>query len=124
MLDHVSLGSRRFEDAVEFYSACFLPLGYRLEHRTPQEAAFGLQGKWTFWLYPVGESEPVVGARCHVAVSADSKEKIIEFHEVAKRNGATTVRLPGGRPDISPDYFGAIIRDLDGHTIEVVHWQM
>ena len=124
MIDHASLGSRRFEEAIQFYSDCFLPLGYRLEHRTPEEAAFGPHGKWTFWLYPVASSEPVVGARCHIAVSADTREKIVKFHEAALQRGATTVRAPGGRPDISPDYFGTVIRDLDGHTIEVVHWSM
>jgi catechol 2,3-dioxygenase-like lactoylglutathione lyase family enzyme len=63
-----------------------------------------------------------VGARAHIAVRADTQEKILRFHEVARQRGATTVRAPGERPDISPDYFGTVIRDLDGHTIEVVHW--
>jgi catechol 2,3-dioxygenase-like lactoylglutathione lyase family enzyme len=124
MIDHISLGSRRFEQAIQFYSDCFLPLGYRLEHRTPEEAAFGPQGKWVFWLYPVPAGEPTVGARSHVAVSADTHDQIIKFHELALERGGTTVRAPGGRPDISPDYFGTVIRDLDGHTIEVVHWSM
>jgi predicted lactoylglutathione lyase len=63
-----------------------------------------------------------VGARSHVAVSADTQEKIVKFHDAALQRGATTVRPPGGRSDISPDYFGTVIRDLDGHTIEVVYW--
>jgi catechol 2,3-dioxygenase-like lactoylglutathione lyase family enzyme len=122
MIDHVSLGSAKLEEAIQFYSDCFLPLGYQLEHRTPEEAAFGPHGKWTFWLYPVPSNEAVVGARSHVALSADTQEKIVRFHEVALRRGASTVRAPGGRRDISPDYFGTVIRDLDGHTIEVVCW--
>jgi len=91
---------------------------------TPEEAAFGAGGKWSFWLYPIRPSDPAVGTRTHVAVSTDRKEKIIEFHALAHNRGATTVRAPGPRPDISPDYFGVVIRDLDGHTIEVVHWSM
>ena len=122
MIDHVSLGSRRFEEAIQFYSECLLPLGYQLEHRAPEEAAFGPHGKWTFWLYPVPSSEVVVGARSHVAVSADTQEKIVKFHDAALQRGATTVRAPGGRSDISPDYFGTVIHDRDGHTIEVVYW--
>jgi hypothetical protein len=62
-----------------------------------------------------------VGARCHVAVSADTQNQIRKFHELAMKRGAISVPLPGERPDISPDYFGTVIRDLDGHTIEVVH---
>jgi catechol 2,3-dioxygenase-like lactoylglutathione lyase family enzyme len=122
MIDHVSLGSRGFEEAIQFYSECFAPLGYQLSHRTPEEAAFGPEGNRIFWLYPVPSSETVVGARCHVAVNADTQEKILKFHQLALQRGATTVRAPGERPDISPDYFGTVIRDLDGHTIEVVHW--
>jgi catechol 2,3-dioxygenase-like lactoylglutathione lyase family enzyme len=122
MLDHVSLGSRRFTEAIQFYSDCFGAIGYGLSHRTPDEAAFGPHGDKTFWLYPVVSTDAVVGERSHVAVSVDSREKIIKFHELALERGATTVRVPGKRPDISPDYFGTVIRDLDGHTIEVVHW--
>jgi catechol 2,3-dioxygenase-like lactoylglutathione lyase family enzyme len=124
MIDHISLGSRKFNDAVQFYSDCFLPLGYRLEHHTAEEAAFGPEGKWIFWLYPVAANESIVGARSHVAVSTDAREKVMKFHELAIEKGATTVRAPGGRPEISPDYFGTVVRDLDGHTIEVVHWTM
>ncbi len=29
MLDHVSLGSRGFEEAIQFYSECFAPLAIR-----------------------------------------------------------------------------------------------
>jgi catechol 2,3-dioxygenase-like lactoylglutathione lyase family enzyme len=124
MIDHVSLGSRKFEEAVRFYSECFLPLGYRLEQRTSEEAAFGPLGRRIFFLYPVSPSESAVGARSHVAVSTDTRQKVMRFHELAMECGGSTVRAPGGRPDISPDYFGTVIHDLDGHTIEVVHWSM
>jgi len=124
MIDHLSLGSRRFEDAIQFYSDCFSPLGYQLAHRTSAEAAFGPQGSRIFYLYPVTSDEPIAGARCHVAVTADTREQILKFHELVLQRGGITVRPPGGRPDISPEYFGTVIRDLDGHTIEVVHSSM
>jgi catechol 2,3-dioxygenase-like lactoylglutathione lyase family enzyme len=85
MIDHVSLGTRKFEDATAFYSACFAALGYRLEHKTHNEAAFGIDGKWAFWLYPVTTDEVVVGQRSHVAVTADTREKVRQFLEVAIR---------------------------------------
>ena len=64
----------------------------------------------------------VVGQRSYAAVTADTREKVRLFLEVAIRAGATEVRPAGERPDISPDYFGTVIRDLAGHTVEVVHW--
>jgi catechol 2,3-dioxygenase-like lactoylglutathione lyase family enzyme len=120
MIDHVSLGSHRFVEAIQFYTNCFQPLGYELEHRTVEEAAFGPHGKGIFWLYSVASNEPIVGARCHIAVRAETREQIFKFHDLALQRGGTAVRAPGGRPEIGPDYFGTIIRDLDGHMIEVL----
>ena len=122
MIDHVSLGSHRFEEAIQFYSDCFGVLDYGLEHRTDLEAAFGSQGRWDFWLYPVEYAGEILGQRTHVAVTALGKEKVHAFFEAAVQHGAATVRQPGPRPDISPDYYGTVIKDLDGHTIEVVYW--
>jgi catechol 2,3-dioxygenase-like lactoylglutathione lyase family enzyme len=124
MVDHISLGTSRIDRAVEFYTDCFLPLGYQVQRYTPDEVAFGTEEKWLFWLYPVGPEETIVGARAHVALSADNHGQVVEFYDKAQRRGATTVRVPGPRPDISPEYFGTVIRDLDGHTIEVVHWSV
>jgi catechol 2,3-dioxygenase-like lactoylglutathione lyase family enzyme len=122
MIDHVSLGTHNFAKAIAFYSACFSTLGYRLEHQTQDEAAFGVDGKWDFWVYPVAPNDTIIGQRSHVAVTADSREKVLQFFQVAIREGATAVRPVGERPDVSPDYFGTVVRDLDGHTLEVVHW--
>jgi catechol 2,3-dioxygenase-like lactoylglutathione lyase family enzyme len=122
MIDHVSLGTTRFDEAIAFYEKCFAVVGYSLRHREENEAAFGAGDQWDFWLYPVAGGESVVGARSHVAVAASSREEAERFVEVAVAAGAAVVRPAGERPDISPAYFGAVIRDLDGHTIEVVHW--
>lgn len=123
MIDHVSLGTRMFDAAIAFYSKCFAPIGYSLRHRNDDEAAFGAGEKWNFWLYPVKDQDAIVGARSHVAVTAHSRDEVTKFLEVALSAGATTVRPAGERPDISPDYFGTVIRDLDGHTVEVVYWR-
>jgi catechol 2,3-dioxygenase-like lactoylglutathione lyase family enzyme len=120
LINHLSLGCHRFEEAIQFYSECFHFLGYQLEHRTREEAAFGPRGERIFWLYPAASSESIVGARCHIAVSAETREQVVKFHDLAVQRGGTTVRAPGARPEIGPDYFGTIVRDLDGHTIEVV----
>jgi catechol 2,3-dioxygenase-like lactoylglutathione lyase family enzyme len=122
MIDHVSLGTKQLDDAIQFYKSCFSTLGYRLEHQTKAEAAFGTGGKWVFWLYAVAANDSTVGARSHVAVTANSRDDVVSFFEAALRNGATSVRPPGERPDIAPNYFGTVIRDLDGHTVEAVHW--
>ena len=122
MIDHVSLGTKRFDEAIAFYTACLSTLGYRLEHRADNEAAFGIDGKWDFWLYPVPKEDSIVAAKSHVAIAANSPSDVTSFFDEATRRGAGVVRQPGERPDIGPDYFGTVLRDLDGHTVEVVHW--
>jgi len=44
------------------------------------------------------------------------------FFEAAIAGGATALREPGLRPDVNERYYGTMIKDPDGHTIEVVHW--
>ena len=41
MIDHVSVGTRRYPEAVAFYRQVLAPLGIELLRDTGQEAAFG-----------------------------------------------------------------------------------
>jgi catechol 2,3-dioxygenase-like lactoylglutathione lyase family enzyme len=122
MIDHTSLGVKDFERAVAFYSACLGPLGYSLQRMTDAEAAFGVEAAWGFFLYPVASGASIVGERNHVAFSAPDRSAVEAFHQTAIANGARSVRPPGGRPDISPDYFGTVLVDPEGHTLEAVFW--
>lgn len=122
MIDHVSIGTHRLDEAIRFYSACFATLGYLLEHQTTSEAAFGPRGQSVFWLNPVSNEKAIIGESSHIALTAGTQEQVEQFHKVAMQHGGVTVRMPGKRPDISPNYFGTVVLDLDGHTIEVVHW--
>jgi predicted lactoylglutathione lyase len=55
-----------------------------------------------------------------VAFGAPSREQVRRVYESAIAAGATSLFTPRERPDISPTYFGAMFRDLDGHKIEVL----
>lgn len=122
MIDHTSLGTRQLDAAIAFYSACLAPLGYGLQQRKEQEAAFGTPQRWDFWLYAAQPQATIVADRMHLAFSAPHREAVIAFHQAASAHGATTAVAPGERPDISPHYFGTVLIDLDGHRIEAVHW--
>src|SRR5438105_347466 len=123
MIDHVSLGTHHFDSAIEFYAACFAPLGYTLQHRNEKEAAFGHPDALDFWLYPVARADALVASRSHVAVAAGSREQVQAFYERALAQGAESLVPPGERPDVSPAYYGAVLSDPDGHTIEAVYWE-
>jgi catechol 2,3-dioxygenase-like lactoylglutathione lyase family enzyme len=122
MIDHISLGTHQLPRAQAFYDSCLNTLGYTLKRSTDAEVIFGPGDKWVFVLYAVAAEEPVVAARMHVALGAAGHAEVGNFFAKAIEHGAIAVRQPGERPDVSPDYFGAIVRDLDGHTIEVVAW--
>ena len=122
MIDHTSLGVGNFARAIAFYEACLKPLGYALQRTKPDEAAFGTDRHWGFFLYPAAPEKSVVGERSHVAFSAGGREAVGVFHRIAVENGGKSVRPPGPRPDIGPEYFGTVVTDPDGHTLEAVFW--
>lgn len=122
MIDHTSLGATDYDRAVAFYKTCLKTLGYDLQRLKPDEAAFGTPESWGFFLYPAAAGKTVVGERNHVAFNARSRGQVTAFHKEALANGAREVRPPGERPDISPEYFGTVITDPDGHTLEAVYW--
>jgi catechol 2,3-dioxygenase-like lactoylglutathione lyase family enzyme len=120
MIDHVSLGTRRYADAVAFYSRVLAPLGLQLLRDTGGEAAFGTEQQWSFFLYPVPADEAVVARGTHVALGAPGRTAVAAAHEAALAAAAEDIFTPRSRPDISETYFGAMFRDLDGHRIEVL----
>src|SRR5436190_1362012 len=60
MIDHTSLGVRDYDRAIAFYTAILAPLGYALQRRKPDEAAFGTELDWGFFLYPVAPDKSIV----------------------------------------------------------------
>ncbi|HEY5799706.1 MAG TPA: VOC family protein [Burkholderiaceae bacterium] len=122
MLDHVSLGTANLARASAFYTSVFAQLGYKLQHSDATQTIYGAGDAWSFCLYPAPGDAPLNGARTHVAITAPSQHAVDAFHAQAEALGAASLRKPGLRPDINDRYYGAMLHDLDHHTIEVVHW--
>ncbi len=120
MIEHVSLGTTRYADAVAFYRRVLAPLGLELLRDTGTEAAFGTPEHWSFFLYPVPADAPVVGRGMHVALGAATRSAVEAVHSAALSASANDLFTPRERPDISPTYYGAMFSDLDGHRLEVL----
>ncbi|PJI39118.1 VOC family protein [Ferrovibrio sp.] len=120
MLNHLSFGVADLARASRFYDSVLGTLGYSRTHSNERETAYGPGQDMTFWLYPAESGKTVVGSRMHLAFDAPSRAAVEAFVAAAVALGASVVRPAGERRDISADYFGAIIDDLDGHRIEVV----
>ena len=120
MLDHLSLGVTDLGRAMRFYDAAFAPLGYARRLSNAREAAYGQDGAPTFWLYPVKPGESVVGAGTHIAIAGPDRMSVEAAHAAAIAAGGASVRPPAERPEISDNYFGAVVLDPDGHKLEFV----
>ena len=113
MLDHIGIAVRDIARSIAFYEKALAPLGYKVVMQFPGAAGFGKDGKPDFWLGqgPTGHA--------HVAFASDRKG-IDRFYAAAMAAGGTDNGPPGIRAHYHPNYYGAFVKDPDGHNIEAV----
>jgi catechol 2,3-dioxygenase-like lactoylglutathione lyase family enzyme len=121
MLHHVSIGVLNVERAARFYDSVLGALGYR---RVMEVLPYGIgygESKPVFWVQlPHDQGAATVGNGVHFGFVAATKDAVIAFHGAALAAGGTDEGAPGPRPDYGPDYYGAFVRDLDGHKLEAI----
>ena len=115
MIDHIGIQVTDLDASVAFYTRALASLGYALIMRGEQFAGFGASGKPDFW---IGAGQPT--DRLHVAFRARGRAEVRAFHEAAMAAGGTDNGAPGLRTIYHPSYYGAFVRDPDGHNIEAV----
>lgn len=120
MIDHLSLGTRFYPQAVDFYRQVLAPLQVELLRDTGAEAAFGTPQQWSLFLSPAAGDAKVTAPGTHVAFSAPTRAAVQAVHAAALAQAAQDIFTPRERPDVSPTYYGAMFHDLDGHRIEVM----
>jgi catechol 2,3-dioxygenase-like lactoylglutathione lyase family enzyme len=124
MIDHVGFPVSDYARAKAFYTQALAPLGYVLimevgADQTEDGAAaagFGKAGKPDFW---IGGEGGLSGA-VHIALTADSRATVDAFYRAALAAGGKDNGAPGVRAHYHPNYYGAFVRDPDGHNIEAV----
>ena len=116
MLDHVSLVVSDPQKARAFYERALKPLGYAVLIDYGALVGFGADQKPDFWLAPGKRTEPPV----HVCFVAKDRATVRAFHAAALAAGGTDNGAPGLRPHYHSHYYGAFVRDPDGHNIEAV----
>lgn len=120
VLSHVSLGTNDYPRAKAFYDAVLATLQIRCVMDFPGGAGYGRQFP-EFWIQaPHDRGRASAGNGVHVCFFAASQEEVKAFHAKALELGATDDGAPGGRPEYSPDYYAAFVRDLDGNKIEAM----
>ena len=117
MLDHVSLGVSDFARSRAFYEQALKPLGITaLMGDGHTFNGFGDMRPF-FW---IGQADGAVSERAHVAFTAESRAAVDDFYVAALAAGGVDNGPPGLRAHYHPTYYGAFVRDLDGHNIEAV----
>ena len=123
IIDHVGFGVSDYAAAKACYAAALAPLGITLVTEVGPEqnddiwaCGFGKNGKPEFWIGSDGKTTPPM----HVAFVVETREAVRGFYEAAIKAGGQDNGAPGLRPHYHPSYYGAFVRDLDGHNVEAV----
>lgn len=120
ILHHLSLGSNDLARSRTFYDAVLGALGLRLLNADDQSLDYGT-ATWFFSLErPVDGAPATPGNGTHIAFAAEFREQVDTFHRLALLNGGADAGAPGLRPQYDPHYYGAFVRDPDGHKLEAV----
>lgn len=125
MLSHVTIGTADLERAKAFYDAVVGTLGIGCIAHEPEH---GLAGYATtpeatpqfYVVRPIDGRPAAVGNGQTFAFEATDRATVRRFHETAIARGGTCEGPPGLRPHYHPDFYGAYLRDLDGHKIACV----
>jgi len=126
IMSHVSAGTNRFKDAAAFYDKVLATVGARrvLEIPGVEAIAYGKQFP-EFWVQTPIDGKPAnTGNGTHFGFMAPSKEAVDAFYAAAIAAGATPDGAPGGRAHYGQAYYGCFVRDLDGHKIEAMFWDL
>lgn len=115
--DHVEYYVSDYKKSLAFYSACLIPLGFKLITTNEKKGIFG------FGLTPEKSDDLLLTAgsatkpAMHICFSAKSESEVNEFYHQAIKAGGVCNGPPGLR---NPGYYAAFVRDPDGHNIEAV----
>jgi catechol 2,3-dioxygenase-like lactoylglutathione lyase family enzyme len=126
MIDHLSLPVSDVDATALAYSLALAPLGYSVLRSYTQEqipslpyaktVGLGANSKPDLWLRPARTAIDYN----HVALTATHRNQVDAFHAAALGAGMTDDGAPGPRQHYHPNYYGAFVRDADGHSLEVV----
>ena len=116
MIGYVTLGSNRYDEALQFYDALFGSIG---AGRTMQADDFvawsrGPTAPAVSVIKPFNKEPATVGNGVMVALAMATPDKVDAFHAKALQLGGTDESAPGLR---GGNFYAAYFRDLDGNKL-------
>jgi catechol 2,3-dioxygenase-like lactoylglutathione lyase family enzyme len=115
VFDHVGVAVSDLEASRPFYELALGQLGYGEPYR----------GDWFYeWedlaIGQAGDDRPAT-RNLHLALVASSREAVDAWWQAMTGAGHEDDGKPGPRPQYSPSYYGAFVRDPDGNSVEAVY---
>ncbi|WP_223773085.1 VOC family protein [Streptomyces sp. 135] len=117
MLDHIALQVNDGAASAAFYDVVLAPLGGERKKQYGENISFGVTGH-PLWLVPVSAPSPT--RELHIAFAAPDRAAVDAFYAAALTAGAEVLHAPRLWPEYHESYYGAFVRDPDGHNVEAV----
>ncbi|KAK9468220.1 VOC family protein [Lipomyces arxii] len=118
-ISHISIYVCDFARSRTIYVPLMKALGYKIAFERETVCFSGPEGTSDFTIGICSVPNKING-HTHVALDADSQELVGKFYEAAITAGAVDHGAPGPRPNYSPTYYAAFIKDPDGNVTEAV----
>jgi catechol 2,3-dioxygenase-like lactoylglutathione lyase family enzyme len=117
MLDHLSIQVDDMTASAAFYDAVLPAIGAKRIMEFDGAIGYGVDGP-DFWIGPTTTSG--AAREAHIAFTAPDRESVRAFFAAAVAAGAEVLHEPRLWPEYTPTYYGAFVRDPDGHNVEAV----
>ncbi len=116
MIGYVTLGSNRYDEALQFYDALFgsIGAGRTMEADDFMAWSCGPTAPAVSVIKPFNKEPATVGNGVMVALAMATPDKVDAFHAKALQLGGTDEGAPGLR---GGNFYAAYFRDLDGNKL-------
>jgi catechol 2,3-dioxygenase-like lactoylglutathione lyase family enzyme len=115
VLDRVTVRASDLAASGRFYRTVLGAIGIEPSASAPGTVA------WDDFVLAAADPEYPPTRRLHVGFVAPSRSEVDEFWRVGVDAGYEDDGAPGERPEYTPTYYGAFLRDPDGNSAEAVH---
>jgi catechol 2,3-dioxygenase-like lactoylglutathione lyase family enzyme len=115
MLDRVTVRAFDLAAAERFYSTVLGAIGTEPSASSPSRL------EWDDFVLAAADPEHPPTRHLHIGFVAPSRSEVHEFWRAGVDAGYEDDGAPGERPEYTPTYFGAFLRDPDGNSAEAVH---
>ena len=125
MFSHICLGTNDLAESIIFYDQVMPVLGVSRQDTGDTYAGYGSQadigsGVNCLFIGNTFNGEPATaGNGVNIALLAQTREQVDQFHQIALENGGYDEGAPGLR-DVHPHFYAAYVRDPTGNKLVVV----